>query len=61
MTTPALHTQFGGIAELRIALAQRQVSARELAQSALAAAQAASDLNAFLQANPLRDQCSPWM
>lgn len=48
MTTTALHTQFGGIAELRAALAQRQVSARELAQSALAAAQAASDLNAFL-------------
>src|SRR5690606_2021528 len=48
MTTPALHTQFGGIAELRAALAQRQVSARELAQSALTAAQAASDLNTFL-------------
>ncbi|WP_028355017.1 Asp-tRNA(Asn)/Glu-tRNA(Gln) amidotransferase subunit GatA [Bordetella petrii] len=48
MTTPALHTQFGGIAELRAALARRQVSARELAQSALAAAQAAAPLNAFL-------------
>jgi len=48
MTTSALHTQFGGIAELRAALAQRRVSARELAQSALAAAQAAGELNVFL-------------
>ncbi|OZI27331.1 aspartyl/glutamyl-tRNA amidotransferase subunit A [Bordetella genomosp. 7] len=48
MTTTALHTQFGGIAELRAALARRQVSARELAVSALEAARAAGDLNAFL-------------
>ena len=38
MTKPALHTQFEGIAGLRAALAQRQVSAVDLAQSALAAA-----------------------
>ncbi|HBL65602.1 MAG TPA: Asp-tRNA(Asn)/Glu-tRNA(Gln) amidotransferase GatCAB subunit A, partial [Achromobacter sp.] len=48
MTKPALHTQFEGIAALRAALAQRQVSAVELAQSALAAADAASGLNCFL-------------
>jgi aspartyl-tRNA(Asn)/glutamyl-tRNA(Gln) amidotransferase subunit A len=47
MTNSALHTQFGGIAELRLALSKRQISARELAQSALAAAQA-STLNTFL-------------
>jgi len=47
MTNSALHTQFGGIAELRTALSQKKVSARELAQSALAAAQA-SPLNSFL-------------
>jgi aspartyl-tRNA(Asn)/glutamyl-tRNA(Gln) amidotransferase subunit A len=48
MTKPALHTQFEGIAALRAALAQRQVSAVELAQSALTAADAASGLNCFL-------------
>ena len=48
MTKPALHTQFEGIAALRAALAQRQVSAVDLAQSALAAAEAASGLNSFL-------------
>ena len=48
MTQPALHTQFEGIAALRAALDQRQVSAVELAQSSLAAAEAASGLNAFL-------------
>lgn len=48
MTKPALHTQFEGIAGLRAALAQRQVSAVDLAQSALAAAEAASGLNSFL-------------
>ncbi|MBO9353319.1 Asp-tRNA(Asn)/Glu-tRNA(Gln) amidotransferase subunit GatA [Bordetella petrii] len=52
MTTSALHTQFGGIAELRAALARRQVSARELAQSALDAALAASALNTFLHIDP---------
>jgi len=48
MTTPALHTEFGGIAGLREALAGRRVGAVELAQSALAAAEAAAGLNAFL-------------
>ena len=52
MTTSPLHTRFGGIAELRAALAGRQVSARELAQSALDAAQAAGDLNTFLHIDP---------
>jgi aspartyl-tRNA(Asn)/glutamyl-tRNA(Gln) amidotransferase subunit A len=50
MPTPTpLHTQFDGIAALRAALAAGKVSAVELAQSALAAAQAAANLNAFLQ------------
>ena len=48
MTKPALHTQFEGIAALRAALAQREVSAVDLAQSALSAAEAASGLNSFL-------------
>ncbi|KOF53796.1 glutamyl-tRNA amidotransferase, partial [Achromobacter sp. DMS1] len=48
MTKLALHTEFGDIAGLRAALAQRKVSAVELAQSSLAAAEAARDLNAFL-------------
>ncbi|WP_312543259.1 amidase family protein, partial [Achromobacter mucicolens] len=48
MTKPALHTQFEGIAALRTALAQREVSAVDLAQSALSAAEAASGLNSFL-------------
>jgi aspartyl-tRNA(Asn)/glutamyl-tRNA(Gln) amidotransferase subunit A len=48
MTKPALHTQFDGIAALRSALAQGQVSAVELAQSALTAADAARELNSFL-------------
>ncbi len=52
MTKPALHTQFKGIAGLREALAQRQVSAVELAQSALAAAEAASGLNSFYILTP---------
>ena len=47
MTKPALHTHFEGIAGLRAALAQRQVSAVDLAQSALAAAEAASGLNSL--------------
>jgi len=48
MTKSALHNEFDGIAALRAALDQRKVSAVELAQSALDAAQAAQDLNAFL-------------
>ncbi len=44
----ALHNEFGGIAELRAALAERKVSAVELAQSALAAVHAANGLNAFM-------------
>ncbi|WP_262343893.1 amidase family protein, partial [Bordetella pertussis] len=52
MTQSALHTEFGGIAALRDALARRQVSAVELAQSGLDAAQAASGLNAFLHIDP---------
>ena len=52
MTKPALHTQFEGIAGLRAALAQRQVSAVDLAQSALAAAEAASGLNSFYILTP---------
>ena len=48
MAKPALHNEFGDIAGLRDALKQRRVSAVELAQSALASAQAAARLNAFL-------------
>ncbi|ARP91987.1 aspartyl/glutamyl-tRNA amidotransferase subunit A [Bordetella genomosp. 9] len=48
MTKPALHTEFGDIAALREALDRRQVSAVELARSALDAADAAASLNAFL-------------
>ncbi len=47
MTLP-LHSEFSGIAALREALAARRVSARELAQSALAAIEAQAGLNAFL-------------
>ncbi|WP_261170942.1 amidase family protein, partial [Bordetella pertussis] len=57
MTQSALHTEFGGIAALRDALARRQVSAVELAQSGLDAAQAASGLNAFR--NPWDTQAVP--
>lgn len=48
MSTAPLHTQFDGIAALRDAVAARQVSAVELAQSALDAIAGAGDLNAFL-------------
>lgn len=48
MAKPALHTEIGDIAAQRAALAARKVSAVELAQSALAAAEAAAPLNAFL-------------
>ena len=51
MTMP-LHNEFDGIHALRDALAARSVSARELAQSALEAAAARTDLNAFLHVDP---------
>jgi len=43
-----LHTQFADIAALRTALATRQVSATEIAESALVAIAAHAELNAFL-------------
>jgi len=46
-----LHTEFEDIASLRAALAARKISARELAESALAAVHA-SELNAFLHVDP---------
>ena len=49
-----LHTEFAGIAELRQALAERRVSAAELAQSALDAIAARHELNAFLHVDPDR-------
>ncbi|AZY50507.1 Asp-tRNA(Asn)/Glu-tRNA(Gln) amidotransferase subunit GatA [Bordetella avium] len=52
MSQSALHTEFGDIAGLRAALAERRVSAVELAESGLAAAQAAAGLNAFLHIDP---------
>jgi aspartyl-tRNA(Asn)/glutamyl-tRNA(Gln) amidotransferase subunit A len=52
MTKHALHSEFAGIAELRAALAARQVSAVELAESALAAIDASQSLNAFLHVDP---------
>ncbi|MCB5363702.1 Asp-tRNA(Asn)/Glu-tRNA(Gln) amidotransferase subunit GatA [Pusillimonas sp. CC-YST705] len=48
MYSNALHTEFSSIADLRQALNDRRISAQELAQSALAAAEKAADLNAFL-------------
>lgn len=48
MSSTPLHTEFEGIAQLRDALQSRKISARELATSALAAAEARADLNAFL-------------
>src|SRR5690606_13953016 len=48
MSSTPLHTEFDSIAQLRDALQGRKVSARELAVSALAAAEARADLNAFL-------------
>lgn len=51
MTAP-LHTQFPDIAALRRALAERRVSAVELAQSALAAMDQSQALNAFLHVDP---------
>lgn len=52
MKKSALHTEFQDIAALRAALDNRQVSAVELAQSALAAIEAQSELNAFLHVDP---------
>ncbi|HEY9281181.1 MAG TPA: Asp-tRNA(Asn)/Glu-tRNA(Gln) amidotransferase subunit GatA, partial [Eoetvoesiella sp.] len=52
MSTTPLHTQFDSIEALRTALQNRKVSAAELADSALTAAQARSDLNAFLHIEP---------
>jgi aspartyl-tRNA(Asn)/glutamyl-tRNA(Gln) amidotransferase subunit A len=43
-----LHSEFSSIAQLRAALAERKVSARELADSALTSIQTHSHLNAFL-------------
>jgi len=51
MTQP-LHTRYEGIAALRAALAAREVTATELAESALAAVSAQSSLNAFLHVDP---------
>ncbi|NYT59917.1 Asp-tRNA(Asn)/Glu-tRNA(Gln) amidotransferase subunit GatA [Alcaligenaceae bacterium] len=48
MSSTPLHTEFNSIAQLRDALQGRKISARELASSALAAAEARADLNAFL-------------
>ncbi|MFW7341759.1 Asp-tRNA(Asn)/Glu-tRNA(Gln) amidotransferase subunit GatA [Pollutimonas sp. H1-120] len=48
MPSTPLHTQFDSIASLRQALQAREISARDLAGSALDAALARSDLNAFL-------------
>ena len=47
-----LHTEFDGIAALRLALSERRISALELAQSALAAIEGRKDLNAFLHVDP---------
>lgn len=52
MSERPLHTEFSGITALRQALATRQVSAHDIAQSALDAIQARSDLNAFLHIEP---------
>ncbi len=49
MSSTPLHTQFASIAALNQALQTRQLSARELAVSALDAIAAHSDLNAFAQ------------
>ncbi|NYT44076.1 Asp-tRNA(Asn)/Glu-tRNA(Gln) amidotransferase subunit GatA [Alcaligenaceae bacterium] len=48
MANTPLHTQFDSIAALRQALTSRSLSAYELAVSALDAAEARADLNAFL-------------
>ncbi|PLC50466.1 Asp-tRNA(Asn)/Glu-tRNA(Gln) amidotransferase GatCAB subunit A [Pollutimonas subterranea] len=48
MSSTPLHAEFDSIASLRSALLERKLSARELAASALDAAQSNNDLNAFL-------------
>lgn len=52
MSDTPLHTQFNGIADLRQALATRQLSAHDVTQSALNAIQAHDHLNAFLHIDP---------
>ncbi|WP_397475135.1 Asp-tRNA(Asn)/Glu-tRNA(Gln) amidotransferase subunit GatA [Pusillimonas sp.] len=52
MSNMPLHSEFDSIEALRTALAQRKVSALELADSALEAIQARADLNAFLHVDP---------
>jgi aspartyl-tRNA(Asn)/glutamyl-tRNA(Gln) amidotransferase subunit A len=52
MSTTPLHAQFPSIDALRKALVQRELSAREVAESALAVSEASSDLNAFLHIEP---------
>src|SRR5690606_15552245 len=47
-----LHSDFDSISSLRNALRDRKISALEIAQSALEAAQGRSDLNAFLHIEP---------
>ncbi len=47
-----LHTEFDSISSLSAALSSRALSARELAQSALDAAQAHASLNAFVHIDP---------
>ncbi|WP_353149440.1 Asp-tRNA(Asn)/Glu-tRNA(Gln) amidotransferase subunit GatA [Pollutimonas bauzanensis] len=52
MSSTPLHSEFDSIQSLRTALQERKLSARELAASALDAAQARNDLNAFLHVDP---------
>lgn len=52
MSSTTLHSEFDSIQSLRSALQERKLSARELATSALEAAQAHNDLNAFLHIDP---------
>ncbi|KAA0889264.1 Asp-tRNA(Asn)/Glu-tRNA(Gln) amidotransferase subunit GatA [Pusillimonas sp. ANT_WB101] len=52
----SLHQEFDSIASLRKALEARKISARELADSALSAIQARTDLNAFLHVDPALTQ-----
>lgn len=52
MTKHAIHSEFSDIGALSQALRERKISARELAQSALHAAQDHSSLNAFTDIQP---------
>jgi aspartyl-tRNA(Asn)/glutamyl-tRNA(Gln) amidotransferase subunit A len=52
MGKSAMHAELGDIAAVRQALDRREVSAVELARSALDAAEAAASLNAFLHIDP---------